>query len=86
MTDAQREKKIAACRVEPNDNGGFDVTSPSGNTYHVTIQKKLDSNGSMYFIRRCDCPAHGECVHQTVVERYQWKHADSNEEILERFE
>ena len=71
MTEKQRELKIAACQVEPRDQG-WDVNSPSGHTYHVRLITKIGKyDGSMYFNWDCDCPARGVCVHIEAVERYR---------------
>ena len=47
----------------------WDVASPSGNTYHVSMQTKLDAGGSMFFRWSCDCPSRKyPCKHAVAVE------------------
>ena len=76
MTTDKRQQKIAACRVEASGDG-WNVTSPSGSTYRVTSESRIDrGSGSLYFVRHCDCPARvRECVHAAAVEQHEWTEA-----------
>lgn len=63
--------------VERLPDGTFQVTSTaSGNKYIVTIKSKLDKNGSLYFKRKCNCPAWHHCHHLDSVEKFQWDEAN----------
>lgn len=74
MATMTKDDKIRACTVTQHD-GGYTVKSPSGNTYEVAVQTRLDGMGSMYFRRSCSCPARRRCVHVDAVEQYQWAEA-----------
>jgi len=84
-------KRYRICDIRQYTDGSYEVDSTSGNTYTITTETRIDSMGSMYFVRRCTCPAHKVCRHQNAVERMQWAEAKISEDwdycdILERTE
>jgi len=84
MAATTREEKIRACQVT-EAGSGWDVQSPSGKTYRVLSITRLDELGSLYFVRRCSCPARGDCVHLAAVDRYMGGFTDAPE-VAERID
>lgn len=78
--------------IADREDGGWDVTSTSEQTYIVRSVPRIDrGSGSMYFETTCTCPARKRCRHIEAVLNMREAEASADEdsdgmEMVERTE